>query len=217
MKINRLVLALTCAALLTPIAGEAAETYSCRSTIRNPCPDSYGQVGKLTQSEAQVPNTSYKSVQWIGTILECPSNEGETCYWTISKTQQIATQWKVGIKGAATFNLVGKSLTAEISGEWNKTVTDSEVITTTPSAKPGYSVILYTYVPRAQYTRNYFGVWMKGPKRKCGLANCYTYTFDPNALAARYNYTRATSSQQTFTFKTYKNGTSPGVTKENDD
>ncbi len=220
MKLNLLVLALMGAAIATPITTLAAETKSCKSTVANPCPASYADPDRTYSSEVVDSASLYNSIQWIGTAAQCTKSSSYTCSIDFTKTSTGTTTWKVGIKVVATVLFAGTgSLSTEANGEFGKTRTDTDTVGQTKKVTGGYTTVPYSYVPRKQYYRNFYGVWQKGAKYGCGAFNaysCYNYTWEPKTQSLVLAYYRSLEDFQTITFKTFKNGSSSGLKLEDD-
>lgn len=226
MKIRLLSSAVILAAILAPMKTEAApatgDTFVCKSPlIANTCNNGTSYAVTSSTTQVAIAGTSYRSVQWIGTAAGCPSSHNGDCTFTVGSTTSVATQWKIGIKASGTAQIPNvASVTAEINGEFQRTDTDSEVLSYTEDVAPGYTLVPYLYVQRQQYLRKYYGVWVKGPKRGCGafkLYACYTYTYDANKLSYSVYYYRALESFQTKTYKIFKTSNGSGLVLENDD
>ena len=220
MKLNLLVLALMGAAITTPITTLAAETISCRSTVAKPCPASYSDPEKSSSSEVVDSASLYNSIQWIGTAAQCTKSSSSTCSIDFTKTSTGTTTWKVGIKVVATVLFPGTGqLSAEANAEFGKTKTDTDTVSQTKKVAGGYTTVPYSYVPRKQYYRNFYGVWEKGAKYGCGFLNAYNfynYTWEPKTQSLVLSYYRSLEDFQTITFKTFRNGSSSGLKLEND-
>jgi hypothetical protein len=224
MKINLLLLALMGATLITPTTALAlpqrGDTKECRSTLANPCPASYADPTYSASDEISNSATLYESIQWIGTAGQCTGSSSKTCSFDFTKTSTGTTSWKVGIKVAVTALVDGVgSFVVEANGEYAVTRTDTDTVGTTKRVAGGKTIVPYSYVPRKQYFRNYYGVWEKGPRYKCGLFsayNCYTYTWNPDAQNLVISYYRGLEAFQTISFKTYANGSLSGLKLEDD-
>ncbi len=230
MKLNLLVLALMAAALTTPAITQASvpvdgATRVCRVKVGSGCPDSYYDPEGTYYENYYVPNTTYQSVQWIGTGRVCTSasdaNGDNVCTTTFSRVSTGSVSWKFGGKVAFTPQIKDvASLTLEANVEFNRITTDTDSITETRNIPVGYSERPYTYVLRQKVIRNYFGLWRKGSGYGCGLFKaytCYTYTWQPHANVLDIVYYPVSGEGQLFDFKQYANGTSSGLVLENDD
>lgn len=209
------------AAITTPITTLAQEIKQCTSTFANPCPASYADPARTYSSEIVDSASLYNSIQWIGYASRCDKSGSYNCSFDYTKTRSSSTIWKVGIKVVGTVLFEGTgSLSAEANAEFSKTKFDGDSVGTKKTVRGGFTTVPYTYVPRKRYYRNFYGAWLKGPRYGCGVFsrwNCYSYTWQPNTQTLAISYYRSLEDFETWTFKTYPNGTLSGLKLENDD
>jgi hypothetical protein len=224
MKAKLLTLALTAAALMVPAISRAVppaqgDTRVCRVTLSKSCPGSYPDSEGTIKSDFFLPNSTYRSVQWIGTGRPCTTSGG--CTTTFSRVSTDAVTWKLGVKVSATYK-VGDTIgiAGEVNAEYGKTFTDTDIITETRSIAYGYTHQPYTYISRGIVYRTYLGVWERGNGYSCGAFGayrCYKYTWNRSAVAAETVYKVFNSGGgQLYDFAVYKNNTSSGLFLEND-
>jgi hypothetical protein len=229
MKLATLSLALIGTALMSHAPSAAAvvagDTYVCRVTLSKGCPATHTD-GNTVETKALVPNTKYKSIQWIGKAVECTSatddDDGSKdgyCTVTFTYTSAVATTWKLGFKVSITGKISDiTSVTGEVNGEYGKILTDSDGVSIPRKIPVGYTDRIYSYVYRDEYALAFKGYWSKGSGYRCGFLNAYTcYQYTWSSLVAAYaSALVAESGQQTFTFARYKNGSSSGLVVDDD-
>jgi hypothetical protein len=226
MKLKLHALALTTVALMAqPTISQAlpteGETFVCRVTVSKKCPDSYYDFnGGTTKSDYYIPNTTYKSVQWIGSGRSCTTTGG--CTTTFGKITTGTVAWKAGIKVSANAGVKDvAAATAEVNYEYGKTTTDSDILSETVFTPNGYTTLPYSYIFRGAVLRTYKGVWVRGNGYSCGAFGayrCYKYTWTKDAIAYQTNYNvHIGGGGQLFDFHVYASGPNSGLYKDNDD
>lgn len=229
MKLTTLSLALIGTALMSHAPSAAAvvagDTYVCRVTLSRGCPESHTD-GNTVETKAIVPNTRYKSIQWIGKAVECTTtNDGSdgskdgTCKVKFTYSSSITTTWRLGFKLSVTGQIKDvASVTGELNGDYGQSTTDTDPVDQWRYIPVGYTDRIYSYIYRNEYAFAYKGYWRKGSGYKCGFLNaytCYQYTWT-NSVAAYASALVAEAGGQTFAFKRYTNGSSHGLVLDND-
>jgi hypothetical protein len=204
-------------------APSAGDTKTCVDRILKRCQGDHSDPEGTKWYETRVFGSRTKSVQWIGTARVCktPSTSGgDSCTTKFTHTSSVATSWKLGAKVSFTPKVGGvSSFTAEANGEFGRTTTDSDALEETREIPLGYTETPYTYIWRNKTIRQYKGVWKRGEIYWCVIpfgSRCYNYVWQPNMVALEVTYNRAESGGQLFDFKRHANGTSSGLTLEND-
>lgn len=229
MKLTTLSLALIGTALMSHAPSAAAvtagDTYVCRVTLSKGCPASHTD-GDTVETKAIVPNTKYRSIQWIGKAVECTTGTDDDdgskdgiCKTKFSYSSNVTTTWKLGFKLSISGQIPDvATVTGELNGEYGESKSDTDTVDQWRNIPVGYTDRVYTYVNRNEYAFAYKGYWRKGSGYKCGLFNaytCYTYTWT-NQTAAYASVLVAESGGQTLTFKRYANGSNHGLVLEKD-
>jgi hypothetical protein len=216
--------------LTTPFAANAftytnGERASCNSTLAHACKRDHmdQSSGATTLSTSTISsNSTYDSVSWVGEAQRCDeaqdSADGDDGYCTFdfSRTHARDVSWKVGVEVSTSLNVTDNAgMEAKVTAEYAKTDSDSDTYGTSKTIPVGYTILPYTYIPRARYVNTYKGYW-----KETGTSNCLnsssrlcnrTYEWQKYLTVMTTSAFVATEDFQIMAYRKYANGTSSGI------